>query len=78
MVAVALQRSGRNVCEQISRQTELVNTLQLVDFLLHTLQTEGTDILFERVQGRLRTRWHWFQRDFCCPCLSRICMAVVE
>ena len=50
-VAVALQRPGRDMSEQIRWQAQLVKTLQLVDFLQHTLQAEGTDILFERVQG---------------------------
>src|SRR6266851_4769989 len=47
-VAVAVQGLSRNVGEQISRQAELVKKLQLVDFLQHTGEAEGTDILFER------------------------------
>ncbi len=52
-VTVTVQGLGRNLGKQISGQAELVDALQLGDFLEDALQAEGTNILLERVEGRL-------------------------
>ena len=69
-VTVTVQGLGRHMSEQVRRQAELVDALQLRDFLEDAREAERTGIVLECVEGRLGTGQCWFLRRFCCPCLT--------